>query len=170
MRLDKIDEKDDWIKNYQKQRWIMLHISITEQLEYCDDEIFEYSKTVWKLSAVREYCIDKKISIGDYAAAIDILYESIELDKEFSGLIDKYRHKLKDIYITVEDMQSYKQKLWEIVTKSIRYVLAKPEIYTLGQYESALVEQYPEQILNKYEEFLQKSACNTATRKTYRNG
>ncbi len=92
----------------------------------------------------------------------------IELDKEFSGLIDKYRNKLKDIYITVGDMQSYKQKLWEIVTKSIRYVLAQPEIYTLGQYESALVEQYPEQILNKYEEFLQKSACNTATRKTYR--
>ena len=217
MRLNKIDEKNDWIKNYQKQRWIMLHISIMEQLEYCDDEIFEYCKTVWELSAVQEYCIDKKISIGDYVAAIDILNESIELDKEFSGLIDKYRHKLKDIYITVGDMQSYKQQLWKIVTKSIRvdineycelkslylteewikvrednfsvisehtaaplyceermydrllkYVLAQPGIYTLEKYESALVEQYPEQVLSKYEEFLQKSACNTATRKTYR--
>lgn len=56
----------------------------------------------------------------------------IELDKEFSGLIDKYRNKLKDIYITVGDMQSYKQKLWEIVTKSIRYVLARRKYIRLG--------------------------------------
>ena len=50
----------------------------------------------------------------------------------------------------------------------LKCVISQLGIHTLEEYESALAEQYLEQILRKYEEFLQKSACNTATRKTYR--
>lgn len=216
-RLDRVDEQDIWYANYLKEHWAMLHINVMEQLNYGDDKIFEYCKGLWELSDVRDYCIDKKIKSGDYSAAIDILNESMELDIEYGGLIDKYRHKLKDVYKQIGDTQNYKKQLWHIVIESnqvnieeyrelkamfdrqewlrvreeifssvsdntaaplyceehlydrlLKYVLTQYGISALMHYESDLASQYPKQVLEKYEEFLQSSARNSSTRKTYK--
>lgn len=49
------------------------------------------------------------------------------------------------------------------------YVMKQYGIRELQQYEAILAEHYPEQVLNKYHDYLMKAAEHTADRKTYQD-
>ena len=76
----------------------MLHIGFMEKSNASDEEIFAYCKENWKLSKVRQYCTEKHISRKDIPAAIAVLKESLEADKDAAGLILYHRKNLKDMY------------------------------------------------------------------------
>ena len=102
---------------YEKERWVLLHIGFMEKSHTSDDDIFAYCKENWELPEVRKYCVEKYISLNDIPAAINVLKESLEIDKEAAGLVSSHRHKLKELYKQQGDTEAYREQLWLLLTR-----------------------------------------------------
>jgi hypothetical protein len=70
--------------------------------------------------------------------------------------------KLPD-YAHVERL--YKEE--KIYDRLLRFVLNSPGLYALQEYEKVLKKEYPEQILDKYKDEVNKMAMHTSDRKHY---
>ena len=46
-----------------------------------------------------------------------MLQESLDLDSDYSGRVIEYKVQLKDLYKLINDVDAYKEVLWELVTK-----------------------------------------------------
>ena len=112
-----IADISDYHNKYEKERWVMLHIGFMEKSKCSDEEIFAYCKENRKLPQVRQYCAEKHISRNEIPAAIAVLKESLEIDKDAAGLISSHRHKLKDLYKQLNDTESYREQLRILLTK-----------------------------------------------------
>lgn len=111
-----------------------------------------YIEQLWKL--VLEYEADN----------LD-LYR--ELKKQYTA--DEWLVKREEIfkklptYAHVE--QLYKEE--KLYDRLLIYVLNSPGLYALQEYEKVLKKEYPEQILNKYKNEVNKMAVRTSDRRNY---
>lgn len=90
-----------------------------------------------------------------------------ELKKQYS--VDEWLIKREEIfkklpaYAHVERL--YKEE--KLYDRLLVYVLNSPGLYALQEYEKVLKKEYPEQILGKYKEEVNKMAMHTSDRKHY---
>lgn len=90
-----------------------------------------------------------------------------ELKKQYTA--DEWLVKREEIfgklpaYAHVEKL--YKEE--KLYDRLLVYVLNSPGLYALQEYEKVLKKEYPEQILNKYNDEVSKMAVHTSDRKNY---
>lgn len=80
-----------------------------------EQQIEEVCRKYWGNSSVRQYCIDKLTKQEDYRRVLDILDESIVLDKQYAGLVSRYSEKKKEIYRLQGNKEAYIKELWKLV-------------------------------------------------------
>lgn len=110
-------QKQDWFGEFETSKWIFWHLKVMEELNYPIGDIDNYCKENWQYANIRNYYIDKCINHQDYQKAIEVLKESINLDKGYAGRIKEHSIKLKELYKLINDLDNYKQQLWQLVTK-----------------------------------------------------
>lgn len=110
-------QKQDWFGEFETSKWIFWHLKVMEELNYPIADIDDYCKENWQYTNIRNYYIDKCIERKDYQKAIEVLKESINLDKGYPGRIKEQRNKLKELYKLTNNLDAYQQELWQLVTK-----------------------------------------------------
>lgn len=131
--------------------------------------IIEYNKKkkeIYLLQGNRSAYIEQlwKLVLEYEAGNLD-LYR--ELKKQYTA--DEWFVKREEIfkklpaYAHVE--QLYKEE--KLYDRLLIYVLNSPGLYALQEYEKVLKKEYPEQILNKYKNEVNKMAVRTSDRKNY---
>lgn len=131
--------------------------------------IIEYNKKkkeIYLLQGNRSAYIEQlwKLVLEYEAGNLD-LYR--ELKKQYTA--DEWLVKREEIfkklptYAHVE--QLYKEE--KLYDRLLIYVLNSPGLYALQEYEKVLKKEYPEQILNKYKNEVNKMAVRTSDRRNY---
>ncbi len=131
---------------------------------------------------ISEYSEKKKeiyLLQGNKSAYIEQLWQLV-LDLE-AGNLDLYR-ELKKQY-TVDEWIIKREEIFKklpayahverlykeekLYDRLLTYVLNSPGLYALQEYEKVLKKEYPEQILDKYKDEVNKMAIHTSDRKHY---
>ena len=212
------EKKDsDWSRDYGVGKWAVKYLEMLKVKKASEEQIEEICKRYWNNSSVRRYYIDMYMKRKAYARVLQVLDESILLDKEYRGLISEYSKKKKEIYRLQGNKNAYIEQLWKLVLEHeagdlelyrelkkqytaeewlekreeifkklpayahverlykeeklydrlLMYVSNSPGLYALQEYENILKKEYPEQILQKYKDEVNKMAVHTSDRKHY---
>ena len=160
---DKIISKNN-ISNYEREKWILYHIELMDELGYSDEAIELFCKKYWNVIEVRQFLIDRYLKSGDTDKVIAFLKESLELEKENMYISESIHLKLKDIYKEQSDEKNYIKELWTILTettitdKSVylefkslfdgdEWEETKEQLYSSMKYQAMLPEYYIEENL-----------------------
>ncbi len=210
-------KNNEWSRDYEVGKWAVRYLEILEKKNTSVEQMEELYNRYRNNSDVRRFFVgffDKK---QDYDRVLEILDESILLDKEKSRLVFEYSEKKKEIYLLQGNRGAYIDQLWQLVLEHkpgdleiyrelkqqynqeewvvkreelflrlpknvhieklykeeklydrlLGYVLKSPGLYALQDYADVLKSDYPEQILNKYEEEVNKMAAHSNSRKDY---
>ena len=114
---DKIISKNN-ISNYEREKWILYHIELMDELGYSDEAIELFCKKYRNIIEVREFLTNRYLKNGDTEKAITVLKESLELEKDNMYISEGIHLKLKDIYKEQSDKRNYIKELWTILTET----------------------------------------------------
>lgn len=117
-KLDYIDNNLEICKDYMKRRWINLRIEVMKKLNYSIIEIKKFCKKYWQNTEARNIYVSYCLSEKNYSEAIRVLKESINIEKDYRGIVIDYHRQLKDIYRKIENMENYKKELYDLVIDS----------------------------------------------------
>ena len=212
-RMDAI--VDQWMREYMGGEWALQVFALLSRDESNEQELKEMCQKYWNLAAVRRVAVEECMGRKDYALALAILDESLELDREIPGLVVNYSQQKKEIYLLTGDKVSYVKQLWALVLEHDRgdfasyqelkeqytaeewvqerekifeqlsdshqvariyqaeglkdrllaYVVNSPGLFELQAFEDDLKEEYPRELLAKYQQELENSAVVTSNRK-----
>lgn len=126
-------------RNCSAQKWILRYRLISYQLgnKRPADKLFE---EYWESPYVRIHFINDCIKNGEYDKALQVLDESLSLDKRFPELATEYSERKKEIYFFQNNQEAYIRQLWELL------LVHKPGDLKLFQ---ELKKQYPKDIWEK---------------------
>lgn len=141
-------------------------ILLDKQYRGLISEYSEKKKEIYLLQGNKRAYIEQlwQLILEHEAGDLD-LYR--ELKKQYS--VDEWLIKREEIfkklpaYAHVERL--YKEE--KLYDRLLVYVLNSPGLYALQEYEKVLKKEYPEQILGKYKEEVNKMAMHTSDRKHY---
>lgn len=216
--IEKSEKKDsDWSRDYNVGKWAVRYLEILEEKEVSEQRIEEVCKRYWNNSSVRRYYMDMYMKKKEYDRVLQVLDESMILDKQYRGLISEYSENKKEIYLLQGNKSAYIEQLWKLVLEHdagdlelykelkeqysaeewlvkreelfkrlpayahverlykeeglydrlLTCVLNSPGLHVLQEYENVLQKEYPEQILDKYKNEVNKLAVHTSDRKQY---
>lgn len=141
-------------------------IILDEQYRGLISEYSKKKKEVYLLQGNKSAYIEQLWQLVlDYEAGNLDLYR--ELKKQYT--VDEWIIKREEIfeklpaYAHVERLYN-EEKLYD---RLLIYVLNSPGLYALQEYEKVLKKEYPEQILDKYKDEVNKMAVHTSDRKHY---
>lgn len=141
-------------------------ILLDEQYRGLISEYSEKKKEIYLLQGNKSAYIEQLWQLILELEAGDLdLYR--ELKKQYS--VDEWLIKREEIfkklpaYAHVERL--YKEE--KLYDRLLVYVLNSPGLYALQEYEKVLKKEYPEQILGKYKDEVNKMAMHTSDRKHY---
>ncbi len=148
--IKKVEKEDDERSGgYYVKKWVLLYLELLEGKKESKQQIEEVCKKYWKNCWIREYYIDKCMEQKEYDKALEVLEESIVLDKQAESLVAKYSLKKKKIYFLQGNTRAYIEELWKLV---LEYRAGNLELYKelKGQYSEKewIIER--EKILNKF--------------------
>lgn len=138
-------EKEGWSRRYQIGRWAIRHLKLLEQLKCSSEERKAYCKEYWENSEVRRYYINLCIQEKKYDLALNAIDESMDLDRQYRGLLIAYSRQKKEIYILMGDQKAYIEQLWEL---ALHYEAGNLETYR------ELKQQYTEEEWLKQREII----------------
>lgn len=141
-------------------------ILLDKQYRGLISEYSEKKKEIYLLQGNKSAYIEQlwKLVLEHEAGNLD-LYR--ELKKQYS--VDEWLKKREEIfkklpaYAHVERL--YKEE--KLYDRLLTFVLNSPGLYILQEYEKVLKKEYPEQILGKYKDEVNKMAMHTSDRKHY---
>lgn len=141
-------------------------ILLDKQYRGLISEYSEKKKEIYLLQGNKSAYIEQlwKLVLEHEAGNLD-LYR--ELKKQYS--VDEWLIKREEIfkklpaYAHVERL--YKEE--KLYDRLLTFVLNSPGLYILQEYEKVLKKEYPEQILGKYKDEVNKMAMHTSDRKHY---
>ena len=141
-------------------------ILLDKQYRGLISEYSEKKKEIYLLQGNKSAYIEQlwKLVLEHEAGDLE-LYR--ELKKQYTA--DEWLVKREEIfgklpaYAHVEKL--YKEE--KLYDRLLVYVLNSPGLYALQEYEKVLKKEYPEQILNKYNDEVSKMAVHTSDRKNY---
>lgn len=101
-------------RQHSAQKWILRYLLISAQLgnKQPADKLFtEY----WESPYVRKYFIKGCLNNKEYENALQVLDESLFLDKESPELTAEYSEKKKEIYLLQNNQEAYIHQLWDLL-------------------------------------------------------
>lgn len=114
--IKKSEKKDsDWSRDYGVGKWAVRYLGMLEEKNASQQQIEEVCKKYWDNSSVRRYYIDMYMKKKEYDHVLQILDESILLDKQYRGLVSEYSKKKKEIYLLQGNKNAYMEQLWKLV-------------------------------------------------------
>lgn len=148
-----------WFRDYKLGKWILRYLEMLKEKNVSDKKIDEVCKKYWQNSSVRRYYIDFCMEKKEYDHVLQILDESISLDKYYRGLVCEYGIMKKDIYLLQGNREAYIKQLWKLVLEH--------DTVNLDWYRE-LKEQYTaDEWLVKREEIFKKLSKKTYIDKLY---
>lgn len=114
--VDESSSKDsEWSREYHTGKWAVRYLGMIEKKKNSKKQIEEFCKTYWDNSSIRRFYIDFCMKNKDYVRALEVLDQSISMDRQYSGLISEYSEKKKEIYLLQGDRDAYIEQLWKLV-------------------------------------------------------
>lgn len=113
-KLKEGGEPSDYYSRYKQERWIKRRIALMKALGKTEAQVEDFCKEYWKLPYVRRYFIDDCVDREDYGKAIAILEESMDIDKDYHGLVADYGLDLKELYLETGQKEAYLDMLWKL--------------------------------------------------------
>lgn len=114
--IEKAEKKDSgWSRDYAVGKWTVTYLKTLEEENAPEDQLEEICKKYWNNSGVRRYYIDRYFEKKEYDRVLQVLDESIELDKAYRGQVLEYIQKKKEIYRLQGNKSAYIEQLWKLV-------------------------------------------------------
>lgn len=114
--IEKAEKKDSgWSRDYAVGKWTVTYLKTLEEKNAPEDQLEEICKKYWNNSGVRRYYIDRYFEKKEYDRVLQVLDESIELDKAYRGQVLEYNQKKKEIYRLQGKKSAYIEQLWKLV-------------------------------------------------------
>lgn len=114
--IEKAEKKDSgWSRDYAVGKWAVTYLKTLEEKNAPEDQLEEICKKYWNNSGVRRYYIDRYFEKKEYDRVLQVLDESIELDKAYRGQVLEYIQKKKEIYRLQGNKSAYIEQLWKLV-------------------------------------------------------
>ena len=114
--IEKAEKKDSgWSRDYAVGKWTVTYLKTLEEKNAPEDQLEEICKKYWNNSGVRRYYIDRYFEKKEYDRVLQVLDESIELDKAYRGQVLEYIQKKKEIYRLQGNKSVYIEQLWKLV-------------------------------------------------------
>ena len=114
--IERSEKKEpDWSRSYAVGKWAIRYLEMLKVKKASKEQIEEICKRYWNNSSVRRYYIEMYMKKKDYNRVLQVLDESILLDKEYRGLISEYSEKKKEIYRLLGNKNAYLEQLWKLV-------------------------------------------------------
>lgn len=114
--IEKTEKKDSgWSRDYAVGKWTVTYLKTLEEKNAPEDQLEEICKKYWNNSGVRRYYIDRYFEKKEYDRVLQVLDESIELDKAYRGQVLEYIQKKKEIYRLQGNKSAYIEQLWKLV-------------------------------------------------------
>lgn len=159
--IEKAEKKDSgWSRDYAVGKWTVIYLKTLEEKNAPEDQLEEICKKYWNNSGVRRYYIDRYFEKKEYDRVLQVLDESIELDKAYRGQVLEYNQKKKEIYRLQGNKSAYIEQLWKLVLEQSAGDL---DIY------KELKAQYSEkEWLIKREELFKKLSANAHIDRLYK--
>lgn len=159
--IEKAEKKDSgWSRDYAVGKWTVTYLKTLEEKNAPEDQLEEICKKYWNNSGVRRYYIDRYFEKKEYDRVLQVLDESIELDKAYRGQVLEYNQKKKEIYCLQGNKSAYIEQLWKLVLEQSAGDL---DIY------KELKAQYSEkEWLIKREELFKKLPANAHIDRLYK--
>lgn len=159
--IEKAEKKDSgWSRDYAVGKWTVTYLKTLEEKNAPEDQLEEICKKYWNNSGVRRYYIDRYFEKKEYDRVLQVLDESIELDKAYRGQVLEYIQKKKEIYRLHGNKSAYIEQLWKLVLEQSAGDL---DIY------KELKAQYSEkEWLIKREELFKKLPANAHIDRLYK--
>ena len=159
--IEKAEKKDSgWSRDYAVGKWTVTYLKTLEEKNAPEDQLEEICKKYWNNSGVRRYYIDRYFEKKEYDSVLQVLDESIELDKAYRGQVLEYNQKKKEIYRLQGNKSAYIEQLWKLVLEQSAGDL---DIY------KELKAQYSEkEWLIKREELFKKLPANAHIDRLYK--
>ena len=159
--IEKAEKKDSgWSRDYAVGKWTVTYLKTLEEKNAPEDQLEEICKKYWNNSGVRRYYIDRYFEKKEYDRVLQVLDESIELDKAYRGQGLEYNQKKKEIYRLQGNKSAYIEQLWKLVLEQSAGDL---DIY------KELKAQYSEkEWLIKREELFKKLPANAHIDRLYK--
>lgn len=104
-----------WSRDYNVGKWAKRYLDLLESQKSGRAEIEGFCRKHWRNSSVRKYYIDLCMREKEFDLALQVLDESISMDKEYRGLVVEYSRKKKEIFLLQGDKEAYIGQLWELV-------------------------------------------------------
>ena len=159
--IEKAEKKDSgWSRDYAVGKWTVTYLKTLEEKNAPEDQLEEICKKYWNNSGVRRYYIDRYFEKKEYDRVLQVLDESIELDKAYRGQVLEYNQRKKEIYRLQGNKSAYIEQLWKLVLEQSAGDL---DIY------KELKAQYSEkEWLIKREELFKKLPANAHIDRLYK--
>lgn len=106
-----------WGRNYELGKWAVRYLNLINPASLDDPEFKKICKKYWKVSEVRRFYISFCIQGKIYDKALQVLDESIKLDKDYAGLISDYQKKKKEVFLLQGNRDAYIAQLWVMIRK-----------------------------------------------------
>ncbi|MBO1307738.1 hypothetical protein JZO70_16305 [Enterococcus sp. 669A] len=100
---------------YRLNNWVYFQLDLMERLGKPVSEIDQLYKKYWKLSGVRKQKVKQLLTQKNYSQAVQVLKESLEIDREYPGLVREHSMKLKEIYEQLDQKENYLNQLWQLL-------------------------------------------------------
>ena len=114
--IETAEKKDSgWSRDYAVGKWTVTYLKTLEEKNAPEDQLEEICKKYWNNSGVRRYYIDRYFEKKEYDRVLQVLDESIELDKAYRGQVLEYIQKKKEIYRLQGNKSAYIEQLWKLV-------------------------------------------------------
>ena len=114
--IEKAEKKDSgWSRDYAVGKWTVTYLKTLEEKNAPEDQLEEICKKYWNNSGVRRYYIDRYFEKKEYDRVLQVLDESIEMDKAYRGQVLEYIQKKKEIYRLQGNKSAYIEQLWKLV-------------------------------------------------------
>lgn len=158
-----LHRKDEWNSRYVIENHLIQRMQIMKEMEFSPKEIVEYRNKYREFPAMRIMEIDEYMEDGNIVAAIEVLKESRDLDKELPGMAEQYSKKLIALYHRSDRNKEYKQELISYIfsyrQSNLEYIYKLKEVIPANEWhlycDKILSERTCEQI--RYD-FLEKEA------------
>ncbi|MBO0454154.1 SWIM zinc finger family protein [Candidatus Enterococcus murrayae] len=113
--LEEAAKQNDFIRDYSLASWGIIKAELLEQLGKPDEEIEAFYRSMWNHNEIRQRYIKRCIDQKNFYRAIEVLKESIILDKEYRGLVSEYSIQLKNLYLQLGEKEAYVEQLYHLI-------------------------------------------------------
>ena len=108
---------EDYLSEYMLEHWLTAYFQLSDERCISDDEIAAVAKKYWKISAVRQYVVERLTKGGKFSEAVDVLKKSRRLDAKKAGLVMNYTKQMAELYGLLGDVDNQRKELILVITK-----------------------------------------------------